>query len=65
MKQSIPSRVIYWLIQVLFPIVIILTSVRLVLYTADAWVKIEYRMPGFPADLYGGFTGQPSISTTC
>ena len=52
-KQSTPSRVIYWLIQVLFPFVIILTSVRLVLYTADAWVKIEYRMPGFPADLYG------------
>ena len=52
-KQSIPSRVIYLLIHVLFPIVIILTSVRLVLYTADTWVKIEYRMPGFPVDLYG------------
>lgn len=52
-KQSIPSKVIYRLIQVLLPIIIILTSVRLVLYTADAWVKIEYRMPGFPADLYG------------
>jgi len=52
-KQSIPSRVIYRLIQVLLPFVIILTSVRLVLYTADVWVKIEYRMPGFPTDLYG------------
>ncbi len=52
-KQSIPSRMIYRLIQVLLPFVIILTSVRLVLYTADVWVKIEYRMPGFPTDLYG------------
>ncbi|MGB2897600.1 MAG: TIGR01906 family membrane protein [Anaerolineales bacterium] len=52
-KQSILSRVIFRLIQVLLPILIILTSVRLVLYTANAWVKIEYRMPGFPADLYG------------
>ena len=52
-KQSILSRVIFRLIQVLLPILIILTSVRLVLYTANVWVKIEYRMPGFPADLYG------------
>ncbi|MEE9513383.1 MAG: TIGR01906 family membrane protein [Anaerolineales bacterium] len=52
-KQSIASRVIYRLIQVMLPFVIILTSVRLVLYTANVWVKIEYGMPGFPADLYG------------
>jgi len=52
-KLSLPSRVIYRLIQVLLPIFVILTSVRLVLYTADTWVKIEYRLPGFPKDLYG------------
>jgi len=52
-KQSLLSRVIYRFIQFLLPILIILTSVRLVLYTANAWVKIEYSMPGFPADLYG------------
>jgi integral membrane protein (TIGR01906 family) len=52
-KQSILSRLIYRLIQALLPIVIILTGVRLVLYTADAWIKVEYRMPGFPPDLYG------------
>ena len=52
-KLSLPSRVIYRLIQVLLPIFVILTSLRLVLYTADTWVKIEYRLPGFPKDLYG------------
>jgi integral membrane protein (TIGR01906 family) len=52
-KQSMLSRLIYRLIQALLPIVIILASVRLVLYTADVWVKVEYRMPGFPSDLYG------------
>ena len=52
-KLSLPSRVIYRLIQVLLPIFVILTSVRLVLYTADTWVKIEYGLAGFPKDLYG------------
>lgn len=52
-EQSVPTRVIYRLLQFLFPVLIILTSVRLVLYTADVWARIEYRMPGFPKDLYG------------
>ena len=52
-KRSILSRLIYRLIHVLLPMLIVLTSIRLVLYTAEAWIKIEYRMPGFPQDLYG------------
>ena len=38
---------------VLLPIVIVLTSVRILLLTAKSWVQIEYNLPGFPQDRYG------------
>ena len=38
---------------VLLPIVIVLTSVRILLLTAKTWVQIEYNLPGFPQDRYG------------
>ena len=38
-------------LQVLIPIVLVLTSVRLLL--TDAFIRLEYGLPGFPADPYG------------
>jgi integral membrane protein (TIGR01906 family) len=52
-KQSNLVRVLYRVLQFIFPVLILLSSVRLVLYTAEVWVGIEYRMPGFPEDRYG------------
>lgn len=37
----------------LLPILLILSSVWIVLHTANLWVEVEYRFPGFPADPYG------------
>jgi integral membrane protein (TIGR01906 family) len=39
------------LLTILVPIVVLLTSLRLLL--TDAFIHIEYRLPGFPADSYG------------
>lgn len=47
------SRVASRILQILMPIVLVLTSVRLILFTAKAWTKIEYQLPGFPTDRYG------------
>jgi integral membrane protein (TIGR01906 family) len=41
------------MIQALTPVVFLLLSLRLVLVTAEVWVPLEYRMPGFPDDRYG------------
>jgi integral membrane protein (TIGR01906 family) len=46
-------RVASRMLQVLLPVVLVLTSIRLILFTAKAWTKIEYQLPGFPADPYG------------
>lgn len=40
-----------WLVTVLVPVVLILTSVRLLL--TPAFVQLEYRTPNFPVDPYG------------
>ena len=40
-----------WFVAVLVPILLILTSVRLLL--TPAFVNLEYRIPNFPADPYG------------
>jgi integral membrane protein (TIGR01906 family) len=40
-----------WLVAVLVPIMLILTSTRLLL--TPAFVQLEYRTPNFPADPYG------------
>ncbi len=38
---------------VILPILLILSSVWIVLQTANLWVEVEYRFPGFPPDYYG------------
>ena len=47
------SNLLRIIIQVLIPILLILGSVRLLLVTANVWIPIEYRSPGFPHDPYG------------
>ncbi len=40
-----------WTVGILMPAVLVLTNVRLLL--THAFVEVEYRTPGFPADAYG------------
>jgi integral membrane protein (TIGR01906 family) len=40
-------------LQILIPIVLIISSVWILLNTARWWVQIEYRLPGFPEDRFG------------
>lgn len=40
-----------WLLQVLIPVVLLLTSVRLLL--TRGFIRLEYSLPGFPEDRYG------------
>jgi integral membrane protein (TIGR01906 family) len=47
-----------WLVAILVPVMLILTSVRLLI--TPAFVHIEYRTPYFPADPYG-FTQQDRL----
>jgi len=47
------SKLLRIIIQVLITILLILGSVRLLLLTANVWIPIEYRSPGFPDDPYG------------
>ncbi len=49
--SSSRQRVLGWLVSVIVPIALVLTSVRLML--TPLYVHIEYRTPGFPADPYG------------
>jgi len=52
-----PSATSNWIglarlgLQVLLPVVLVLTSVRLLL--TEVFVRMEYSLPGFPADRYG------------
>lgn len=45
------KRFLSWVVAILVPLVLILTSVRLLL--TPAFVQLEYRTPNFPADPYG------------
>lgn len=47
-----------WLVAIIVPIMLILTSVRLML--TPTFVQLEYRTPNFPADPYG-FTQQDRL----
>lgn len=40
-------------LQILVPVMLVLTSVELILATAKTWTRIEYNLPGFPPDPYG------------
>ncbi len=48
---SAAQRIIGWLVAILVPAALLLTSVRLLL--TPAFVAVEYRLPGFPEDSYG------------
>lgn len=52
-KHSVWIKIATGILVVLLPIVIVLTSVRILLLTAKGWVQIEYNLPGFPQDRYG------------
>jgi integral membrane protein (TIGR01906 family) len=45
------QRLLGWLVAILVPVALLLTSARLML--TPAFVAVEYRMPGFPGDPYG------------
>lgn len=47
-----------WLVSVLVPIMLLLTSIRIILF--PGFISFEYSMPGFPVDLYG-FTKQERL----
>ncbi len=53
MKKPSPgiSKTISFLLAVMVPLALLLTSIRIVL--TETWVSLEYHMPGFPADSYG------------
>jgi integral membrane protein (TIGR01906 family) len=47
------SSLLRFIVQVMVPLLLILGNVRLILFTAKAWVPVEYKLPGFPEDSYG------------
>jgi integral membrane protein (TIGR01906 family) len=58
-EQSISLRsLLSWLVTILVPIILVLTGVRLMMN--NVFLRIEYNMPGFPADRYG-FTKQDRL----
>jgi integral membrane protein (TIGR01906 family) len=54
------TRMLRFGLQLLIPILLLLTSVWVILLTAGIWVPLEYRMPGFPPDRYG-FTREDRV----
>jgi integral membrane protein (TIGR01906 family) len=55
---SITQSLISWTVSILVPIILLLTSIRIILIPGI--IGLEYRMPGFPADQYG-FTPQERV----
>lgn len=49
--MKIFSRIANWFILLAFPLLLILTSIRILF--SPLFLQIEYRMPGFPPDAYG------------
>ncbi len=47
------QKVITIAVQALIPFLMLLGSIRLIMDTAEIWVPIEYKLPGFPEDRYG------------
>jgi integral membrane protein (TIGR01906 family) len=56
--MKILYRILAWLITILVPLVLTFLGMRLVL--THAFLEVEYRVPGFPADDYG-FTMQDRL----
>jgi len=57
-KAGTIFKVLSWIVTILVPIVLVLTSVRLVM--TPAFVFLEYHTPNFPKDTYG-FTRQDRL----
>ena len=57
-KTGTTFKVLSWIVTILVPIVLVLTSVRLVM--TPAFVYLEYNTPNFPADPFG-FTRQDRL----
>ena len=58
MKTNLIYKIFSWVVVFLVPIILVLTAVRLLFN--PFFLKFEYNLPGFPADLYG-FTTQDRI----
>lgn len=52
-SSTLQARVYRIILMVVIPVLILLTSVWMILLGARLWIPIEYRMPGFPPDVYG------------
>jgi hypothetical protein len=50
-EDSLWKKISGWIITLLTPIVLVLTSVRIVL--SPLFIEIEYRLPNFPEDPFG------------
>ena len=50
-RAPILYRVLGWIVTLFVPAILILTVIRLLM--VPAFLQIEYRMPGFPADRFG------------
>jgi integral membrane protein (TIGR01906 family) len=53
MSEVRSIRALQILVQILLVILLVLMAVRIILFTANFWIPIEYRMPSFPEDRYG------------
>lgn len=53
MNETQGTRIARLALQLIIPVLLLLSSVWLILLTAGLWVPLEYRMPGFPPDRYG------------
>jgi len=49
--MKIIHRLLSWLVTFLIPLALIFLGVRLML--TQAFIQVEYRIPGFPTDEYG------------
>ena len=58
-SNSKNRRWLSWLVAILVPVMLILTSVRILM--TPAFVQVEYRTPNFPADRYG-FTREDRLN---
>lgn len=60
MTKATTLRAAQIVLQILLVVLLMLLAVRIILATANIWIPIEYRMPGFPQDRFG-FSTQDRI----
>lgn len=60
MNKSRTIRLTQVILQIVLVILLVLLAVRIILVTANFWIPIEYRAPGFPQDRFG-FSTQDRI----